>query len=285
MQTVEEFPLHPAEADQWNGEPSSEKVIFRPFSLDDHGFNRAIQDVTLATVTVYHPPPEKNNGTALVVCPGGGYGVVVIDREGHWPARFFQKLGFIVIVLKYRLPRPRITDGDPLPLSQRDALDALRYVRRNAAVWGARRVGIWGASAGGHLAASTAFFGGMEDASQPDFVALLYPVVCMGPPYSNRDTRDALLGREVSSARLAAFSLERQVRANLPPFFIVHAADDLVVPVENSRLLTAALREKNVPVSLVEYTEGGHGFSLGLSPDHETATWKDAFINWLRLLP
>ncbi len=283
-QTVEEIPLRPIDPQLRGDALPTEQVIFRSFFLDDRGLNRVIRGVTFATLTIYRPVPEKNNGTAIVAYPGGGYGMVVIDREGHWIARHFQNLGYTVAVLKYRLPKPRLT-GSALPLSQQDALEAIRHVRRNAAGWGINRVGVIGGSAGGHLAGSTAFFGKTDDGSRPDFVALLYPVICMDPPYVNQGSRNALLGQNPSPERVAEFSLERQVHPGLPPFFLVHARDDSVVPVENSRLLAEALRKANVSVMLIEYNTGNHGFSLGLNPNHETASWKDAFVKWLNELP
>lgn len=283
-QTVEEYPLRPIDPKLKAAESPSERVVFRPRSVDDHGFNRTLLETSFATLTIYRPAPENNRGTAIVACPGGGYGMVVIDREGHWIARYFQKLGYTVAVLKYRLPKPGVT-GDALPLSQQDALEAIRYARAHAAAWGVKRVGIMGGSAGGHLAGSTAFFGEAGDGSMPDFVALLYPVICMDPPYAHQGSRDNLLGPSPSPERVAEYSLERRARPGLPPFFLVHAKDDKVVPIENSRLLAGALRKANVPVTLIEYNTGSHGFSLGRAPGHETAGWKDDFVKWLDALP
>lgn len=259
-------------------------MIYRSTLLDDRGLNRLVCESSFAVLTIYRPASDKNNGVALIVCPGGGYGMVVIDREGHWIARHFQELGYTIVVLKYRLPQPRIT-GDAVPLSQQDALETLRLVRRRASDWGVKRVGILGSSAGGHLAASTAILGEPEDGTRPDFVALLYPVVCMEPPFAHWGSCKALLGSEASPARIAEYSLERQARAGLPPFFLVHAKDDKIVPIENSRLLADALRKAGVPVTLVEYETGGHGFSLELKPGHETGNWKKNFLKWLATLP
>lgn len=282
--TVEDHPLRPINPALPDNESPVERMIYRSTLLDDRGLNRLICESAFAVLTIYRPAPEKNNGTALIVCPGGGYGMIVIDREGHWIARHFQSLGFTVVVLKYRLPRPDVT-GDALPLSQQDALETLRQVRLHAPGWGVNRVGIIGSSAGGHLAASTAIFGRMADGTRPDFVALLYPVVCLEPPFAHWGSGKALLGPGASPARVAEYSLERRAHPGLPPFFIVHAKDDKIVPVENSRLLAGALRGVSVPVTLIEYDSGGHGFSLELTPGHETGGWKDEFVKWLAALP
>jgi acetyl esterase/lipase len=278
--TVEEYPLRSINPDVPDNESPVERMIYRSSLLDDRGLNRLICESAFAVLTIYRPTPEKNNGVALVACPGGGYGMIVIDREGHWIARHFQNLGFTVVVLKYRLPRPEIT-GDALPLSQQDALETLRQVRLHAPGWDVNQVGIIGSSAGGHLAASTAVFGRMADGTRPDFVVLLYPVVCLEPPFAHWGSGRALLGPGASPERVAEYSLERRARPGLPPFFIVHAKDDKIVPVENSRLLAGALRGASVPVTLIEYDTGGHGFSLELSPGHETGGWKDEFVKWL----
>ena len=281
-QTTDEFPLRPGERYEKTAQPLQEELVFRTNALDDHGLNRMYKNTVFPTVTVYRPAPGKGNGTAIVVCPGGGYSTVVIDREGHWIARYFRELGFTIVVLKYRLPKPEIT-GDGMPLSQQDALDAIRYARAHAAEWGVRgdRIGIMGSSAGGHLAGSAGILGRAEDGSRPDFVALLYPVVTMDPAFTHRGSRDRLLGQNPAKERVDFFSLEKQARAGLPPFFITHASDDKTVPIENSTRLVAALEKVGVPAKLVSYKTGGHGYSLGRAPGHETAGWKSEFLAWL----
>jgi acetyl esterase/lipase len=279
---VEEIPLRaPLPATTPN---ATEEVIYRFNNLDDRGFNRVVQRVTVPTLTVYHPAPGAPPGPALVVCPGGGYTYIAIDREGHALGRYFSARGITVAVLKYRLPEPG-TAGAGRPLSQQDALAAVRFVRARAAEWGIdpRRVGILGGSAGGHLAGSTGILGDAADGSRPDFVALLYPVVCLEGPYAHRGSATRLLGAAPPAARVAEYSLERRARPGLPPFFLVHAKDDKGVPPQNSELLAAALREKGVPAELLLVATGGHGFGLGR--DAESGRWKEAFLAWLEKLP
>lgn len=281
-QTMEEIPLRPPLPA--NTPQTTEEVVYRHNNYDDRGFNRVVQKVTVPTLTVYHPAKPAFGGAAIVVCPGGGYSYVAIDREGHALGRYFSERGITVAVLKYRLPEVEVTK-DGLPLSQQDALAAMQFVRARASEWkiNPQRIGILGGSAGGHLAGSVAVLGEAGNGSRPDFVALLYPVVCMEGPNLHQGSRTKLLGASPSAARIAEFSLERRARAGMPPHFLVHAKDDKGVPKENSELLAAALKEKGVPAEMLIVETGGHGFGLGRAP--ESARWKDAFLSWLEKLP
>jgi len=280
-QTVEEWPLYLGRT----GDSLPEETLYRPKNLDDHGFNRTIRQISSPTLTVYLPAKPRADRTALVVCPGGGYSAVVIDREGHAYGRYFQARGFTVAVLKYRLPQPP-QNRESLPLSQQDALEAMRTVRRHAVDWNVNpaRIGIVGSSAGGHLAASVAIVGGGDAASRPDFVGLLYPVVTLEPPHAHEGSRICLLGEKASPESSAVWSLQKRVQSGLPPFFIVHAQDDKLVPIENTHLLAQALQHAGVPHRLLIFSKGGHGFSLGRSPDAESARWPEEFIAWIDAL-
>lgn len=281
-QTIEEIPLRPPLPTSTPN--STEEIIYRHNNYDDRGFNRVVQKVTVPTLTVYHPAKAAHRGAALVVCPGGGYTYIAIDREGHALGRYFSARGITVAVLKYRLPDPDATPTG-LPLSQQDALAAVKFVREHAKDWGIdpKRIGIAGGSAGGHLAGSVGILGRAEDGTRPDFVALLYPVVCMDGPYAHKGSRTKLLGATPSPERVAEFSLEKRARAGLPPYFFVHAKDDKGVPPQNSELFATALREKSVPAELLLVATGSHGFGLGR--DAESGRWKDAFLAWLDRLP
>ena len=280
-QTIEEFPLRaPLPA---NAPPTTEEIVYRHNNYDDRGFNRVVQKITVPTLTVYRPARIDARGTALIVCPGGGYSYVAIDREGHALGRYFSARGITVAVLKYRLPDVEATK-DGLPLSQQDGLAAVQFVRAHAKEWriDPQRIGILGGSAGGHLAGSIGVLGDATNGSRPDFVALLYPVVCMEGPNLHAGSRTRLLGASPSPERIAEFSLERRARAGLPPFFLVHAKDDKGVPPQNSELLAAALKEKGVSAEVLLVATGGHGFGLGR--DAESGRWKDAFLAWLERL-
>lgn len=281
-QTIEEIPLRaPLPA---NTPPATEEIVYRFNNLDDRGFNRVVQKITVPTLTVYHPAKVAHRGAALIVCPGGGYSYVAIDREGHALGRYFSERGITVAVLKYRLPDVAATK-DGLPYSQQDALAAVQFVRGKSKEWGidAKRVGILGGSAGGHLAGSVGVLGEAAKGSRPDFVALLYPVVCMEGPNLHKGSRTKLIGAEPTPERIAEFSLERRARAGMPPYFFVHALDDKGVPPGNSELFAAALKAKGVPAEVLLVATGGHGFGLGR--DAESGRWKGAFLAWLDRLP
>lgn len=265
--------------------PLTERISYRQSAFDDRGFNRVVDQVGVPTLTLYRPAQTAYRGAAVVICPGGGYQYVVVDREGHMIARYLQQQGITAVVLKYRLPDPANTAVGELPWPQQDALAALRYVRQHASEWGvdARRVGILGCSAGGHLAGSTAIFGNAVDGSRPDFVALLYPVVTFAVPHAHEGSRKNLLGASSSPERVKEYSLESRIEPGMPSFFLVHARDDKAVPVENSEMLAAALRKAEVPVELLVVNKGGHGFSLGR--DAESARWKGVFLSWLDKIP
>ncbi|MDO8542284.1 MAG: alpha/beta hydrolase [Opitutaceae bacterium] len=283
-QTVEELPLRPPLPA--NTAPTIEEVIYRHNNYDDRGFNRVVQKVTVPTLTVYRPARPEHRGAALIVCPGGGYGYIAMDREGYWMGRYFSARGLTVAILKYRLPDPAATK-EGLPYSQDDALVAVKFVRDHAKEWGVdpRRVGILGCSAGGHLAGNVGILGDAAAGTRPDFVTLLYPVVCMEGPYAHKGSRNKLLGPSPSPARMAEFSLERRARPELPPFFLLHAKDDTGVPPQNSELLAAALKAAHVPVELLLVETGGHGFGLGRGPGTPSEVWKDVFLSWLDRLP
>lgn len=283
-QTVEEIPFRPPLPP--DTAQTTEEVIYRHNNYDDRGFNRVVQKVTVPTLHVYRPAKPVPGGPAVIVCPGGGYQYIAIDREGHALARYFSARGITVAVLKYRLPDSAATK-DGLPYSQQDALAAVQYVRGRAAEWGIhpRRIGILGCSAGGHLAGSIGIFGHAANGTRPDFVALLYPVVLMDGPHAHQGSRTKLLGAAATASRRAEFSLERQVRPGLPPYFLVHAKDDTGVPSQNSEELAGALRKQKVPVELMLVEKGGHGFGLGRGPGTPSEAWKDAFLAWLEKLP
>lgn len=280
---AEEFPLRRPKA---SGEEAPvEQVVCRQGAYDDRGFNRVVRNVAVPTLTLYRAAHPAHNGAVLVICPGGGYEYVVVDREGAQLARYFQARGLSSVVLKYRLPGPPPEPGKGLPRPQEDALEALREVRRRAEEWGleARKVGILGCSAGGHLAGSAAVLGSAADGSRPDFAVLLYPVVCMDGPWAHAGSRKNLLGAAPSEALCATYSLERRARPGLPPFFLVHARNDKAVPVQNSERLAEALRGAGVPAELTLAADGGHGFALGRGA--ESSRWPESFLKWLDALP
>jgi acetyl esterase/lipase len=238
-----------------------------------------------AWITVHRP--AKGNGAAVVICPGGGYGVLVAGPEGHGIAKWLNQHGITGVVLEYRLPR-----GRPfVPLL--DAQRAIRTVRANAADWGVKpsRVGIMGFSAGGHLAATagTHFDGGNAAADaaiervgcRPDFVVLVYPVVTMGRA-THGGSRNNLLGGNSSARFVQFFSNERQVTKQTPPTFLAHALDDRLVSPANSQALYDALRAHKVPSQYLKLPSGGHGLNGYKGPMWDA--WQKQSLAWLAKL-
>jgi acetyl esterase/lipase len=239
------------------------------------------------TLTVWPAPADKANGTAVVICPGGGYTHLSMENEGAAAARWLNSLGVAAFVLKYRLG----DYGQPAPLQ--DVLRALRLVRAQAAAFGVKpdRIGVIGFSAGGHLASCAATLYDDPDgktgakldeiSARPDFAILMYPVITMLAPGVHAGSRDALLGRNPSPELLAHYSTEQHVTKNTPPVFLAQAEDDHTVPVDNSVMFYLALRKAGVPAELHLYEVGGHGF--GLKPNLGRASeWPARCEEWLR---
>jgi acetyl esterase/lipase len=246
------------------------------------------EDADRPTLWVYRAAVEKATGAAVVVCPGGGYGNLALDHEGRQVAEWLNRHGITAAVLKYRLgPRYR----HPAPLQ--DAQRALRWVRAHAGELGVRTdsVGIWGFSAGGHLAATAAtkFDDGDpgaadpldRPASRPDFAVLAYPVISFSEEFTHQGSRNNLLGPNPDQALLDGLSAERHVTPRTPPSFIFYTDEDPVRP-ENGVAFYLALRRAKVPAELHIYERGRHG--LGLAQDDPVvSTWTERLRDWLRL--
>jgi len=237
-----------------------------------------------AKITVHLPRAEKANGAACIICPGGGYGTLVVGAEGHGIAAWLNSHGIAGIVLEYRLPK-----GRPfVPLN--DAQRAIRTVRARAADWkiDPAKVGIIGFSAGGHLAATAAthFDDGdpksadptERQSSRPNFAILVYPVVSMGE-LGHGGSRRNLLGTDAKPELVELFSNEKQVTPETPPIFLAHAVDDKPVNPEHSRILHAALKKAGVATEYLELPGGGHGLN-GYKGPHWDA-WQTAAVKWL----
>ncbi len=235
-----------------------------------------------ATITIHRP--ARPNGAALVICPGGGYGGLMTDPEGHGIAKWLNGHGIMGVVLEYRLPKGNAF----VPLL--DAQRAIRTVRSHAKEWGVdpKRIGIIGFSAGGHLAstAGTHFDAGdpkADDAIQrlscrPDFMILIYPVITMGEK-RHSGSRDNLMGGNPKPELVEQFSNEKRVTSQTPPTFLAHAKDDGVVPPENSKMFYEALRASGVDAKYLELPDGGHGLNgyKGASWD----AWQAQSLEWL----
>jgi len=241
------------------------------------------EDIPAMTVCL----PKHTNGTAVVVCPGGGYGMRAEDHEGRQIAEWLNARGVAAFITHYRVAPYH----HPVPLL--DAQRALRTVRAGAVGWGVdpARIGIWGFSAGGHLAstAATHFDAGAPTAAdpidragcRPDFAILSYPVISMLPPYTHEGSRDNLLGDQQTPALFEALSNERQVTAETPPTFLFHTDNDPVVPAENSALFYLALRRAGVPAEMHIFADGPHGVGLA-QHDPTLSPWSQLLETWLR---
>ena len=245
------------------------------------------EDVDKPTLALFAAPEERSTGTAVVVCPGGGYRNLAMDHEGVQIARWLNSIGVAAFVLKYRLG-PRYHHPAPLDDAQR----ALRYVRLNAARFRVDpgRVGIWGFSAGGHLASTTATHFDRGDAAaaepigrmsaRPDFAILGYPVISFTTEYTHEGSRRHLLGENPDPKLVELLSNEKQVTAETPPTFLFHTNEDTGVPPENSVLFYLALRKAGVPAELHIYERGRHG--VGLAPtDLVLSSWPRRLADWL----
>jgi acetyl esterase/lipase len=233
-------------------------------------------------ITVYQPADP--NGTAIVICPGGGYATRVSGPEGHGIAQWLNKQNITGVVLDYRLPEGRAT----VPLL--DAQRAIRTVRVNAARWNLdpRRIGIMGFSAGGHLAstAGTHFDEGEpkhkdlveRESCRPDFMILVYPVISFGE-LGHAGSRRRLLGENATDALITKFSNETQITRDTPPTFLAHALDDKAVSSDNSKMFFDALKRVKVPTRYLELASGGHGLNRYQGPMWDA--WQLASLDWL----
>ncbi len=246
-----------------------------------------ISNVSQPTLTVFPAAIDRPSGTAVIICPGGGYEFLSFTREGQQYAQWLASLGVTAFVLKSRLSDA----GHPAPLQ--DVLRAIRTVRSQAAKYGVApdRIGVMGSSAGGHLAASASTLydlpagrtGAALDtvSARPDFAMLMYPVITLQPPAAHEGSRKALIGQSPSPELLRRMSLETQVTAKTPPTLLVHSQDDGLVPVDNSIVYYQALTRAHVPAEMYLFEHGGHG--MAMSPGKGTASqWPRRAEEWLR---
>jgi acetyl esterase/lipase len=243
------------------------------------------RDADKPAITVHLAAPEKANGTAVVICPGGGYGALMMSYEGHDIANWLNQYGVAGIVLKYRISPYR----HPAPLQ--DGQRAMRMVRAKAKEWNIdpKRIGIMGFSAGGHVASTvgTHFDAGdpkaadpIEQAScRPDFLVLVYPVISMSDK-GGAVCRETLLGKTPAAADIDLLSNEKQVTDQTPPAFLVHSKTDQLVPLIHSVMFCEALKAHQVPAEFLELPTGAHG--LGCGKGELWAAWQAKCLEWLK---
>jgi acetyl esterase/lipase len=246
-------------------------------------------DADKPSLTPYLAPAGRGVGTAVIVCPGGGYGALATDKEGTQFAQWFNSIGVSAFVLKYRLG-PKYHH----PIELGDAQRAIRMVRARAEEFRVQpdRIGIMGFSAGGHLAASAgthfdtvnAVAGDPIDkvSSRPDFLVLGYPVISFTTSYVHKGSMRNLLGENPDPKLVELMSNELQVTPRTPPTFLFHTNADTGVPPENSVLFYMALRKAGVPAELHIYERGPHGVGLAQT-DEALSTWPGRLAGWLRV--
>lgn len=274
----------------WQGTPPLQTAMDLQEDVRQEGIIR-IANVQIPTIEVYLPAKQISTGKAVVIFPGGGYGILAYDWEGTDFAKWLNSQGIAGIVVKYRLPISKsLTDPKEVPLM--DAQRAMRLVRQNAVAWNIdpAKVGVMGFSAGGHLAStiSTQYKHEVDrpkdaiDAlsARPDFSILAYPVITFQDGAVHGGSRKNLIGDNASAELKDRFSGELNVNAETPPTFLVHAQDDAGVPIENSLLYYQALHKNGVKASLHIYPTGGHGFAFGLGKG-AVETWREVLLAWM----
>lgn len=253
-------------------------------ATNDTKYPGLIRHSVIPTIQVFLPAKEKANGTAVLICPGGGYSVIVYEGEGVGTAKRFAENGIAAFVLKYRLPNDSFSvDKSIAPLQ--DAQQAIKYIRENAGKWNIdiHKVGVVGFSAGGHLASTlathfnTSYINNPQKTNlRPDFQVLVYPVITMQENLTHKDSRKKLLGAEPSKERVDFFSNELQINDSTPPAYLTHTADDNVVDVDNSINYFEALRKRKIAVEMHIYPKGGHGFIF------RQPGWMDTLLLWMK---
>lgn len=281
LMAQEVLPLYPGPVPGAKATPAT----YQETTVMREGRGASITKVSIPTLSVYQPAKGKSNGTAVIVCPGGGYSGLAIGHEGYPVAEKFAAMGVTAFVLKYRLPSDEIMeDRSAGPLQ--DVEQAIYNVRKDAVKWGINpsKIGIMGFSAGGHLASSlTVHYKDVKIENKegislrPDFSILIYPVISFTES-EHKGSAEKLAGTDTALRQY--FSNDKHVDAETPPTFLIHANDDMTVPVQNSILFNQALVKAKVKAELHIYQAGGHGF--GLKNKTTAEDWFKTLENWMR---
>lgn len=261
-------------------------------ALTDSVYNDRTWRIMMPRVYVYRPEKGKRNDTAVLVIPGGGYAKQAYEIAGIETAEWLNSLGITAFILIHRLPNsPDLEDGEIAPVQ--DAQRAMRFIRAHAQEYGLNpsRIGVMGASSGGHVSACLSTMN--DDLSacgddldrqpfKPDFGILISPVITMEEPYVHKGSRQSLLGRKANDPSVRArFSMERQVTASNPPMLFIHAGDDTGVPQENSLMMFKALMAAGVRKSSFHvFPQGQHSIKVSDQPG-STALWPEIARLWM----
>jgi acetyl esterase/lipase len=278
-------PLSPAQQALWPAGPPGGGGPQGEQRRNHHG---AVFNIAAPTLRMVRP--EKPNGTAVLIAPGGGYRFIEEKHEGEAAAKWLSDRGITAFLLTYRLPGEGWGAGPLAPLQ--DAQRALRLIRSKASALGLdqQKIGCMGFSAGGHLMGmlSTRFdlpcYVPVDEidklSARPDFSVLAYPVITLKAPYDHTWTRRELVGRKPSDEAVARWSVDTGVKANDPPFLLVQAKDDPVANYENALLMQQACEKAHVSVELITLQTGGHGFAMGRTAK-EPVVWTPALEAWM----
>ena len=229
-------------------------------------------------LTVFLPEKPNTSGISVIICPGGSYYWLDMDNEGFSVAKYLNKQGITAFVLHYRTARK----GNHHPAMIQDLERAMQLVKANSQEYGINpdKVGLMGFSAGGHLVGTAAIYS--EKSINPYFAAMIYPVVSMEDSICHKKSRRNLLGKNYSDELKQMMSLEKNVRPDTPPIFLLHCTGDKTVDYRNSVVFDKALTEKNIKhkfLLLEENGHGGHGF--GIQPNGKATGWIDEFLEWI----
>lgn len=281
MEAQQTIPLY--EGNVPNSKPYTTKERWEP---QDNG-DTLVRFISQPTLSVFLPGKEKATGAAVIICPGGGYWICSIVKEGFAVAKQFNQYGIAAFVLKYRIPNDSSMINKSIGPLQ-DAQRAIQLVRKHAAEWNVdeKKIGIMGFSAGGHVASTAATHfqhNYIENDSKmnlrPDFAIFIYPVISFQDSIAHIGSRDQLIGKRPTKTLSDFFSNELQVTKQTPPTFFVHASNDDAVPVMNSIVYYEALLKYKIPVEMHLYKSGGHGF--GMKNPTTNDLWMERCKNWM----
>jgi acetyl esterase/lipase len=267
--------------------PGSKPIVNREHAETGKDGILRISKVSEPSVMVFQPARGKSNGTAVIICPGGGYAILAASHEGTDVAKVFNEWGVTAFVLKYRLPDDSTMEQKEIGPLQ-DAQRAIQIVREGAQKWGINqsKIGIMGFSAGGHLAstAGTHFNHAVIDnkkntSLRPDFMVLIYPVISFTDSLAHMGSRNNLIGKNAGAEKVTEYSNELQVTTATPPAFLVHAKDDGGVKVQNSISFYEALQKNGVAAEIHLFEKGGHGF--GMNNKTTDVKWMDWLKVWM----
>lgn len=278
---AQEFsPLYSGQIPNYINVPDSSKRV------TSNGILR-ISNVSIPMYAFFQAPNAQKSAPCVIVCPGGGYSILAASHEGTDVALKLNAMGVHALVLHYRIPNAKAQVNKSIAPIQ-DAQQAIRLVRQNAQKWGidSNKIGIMGFSAGGHLASTAAThfeydYLNISDqiSRRPDFQILIYPVITM-KEFGHQGSKNNLIGAKAKIDSVDLFSNELRVNSKTPKAFMVHASDDLAVPVKNSLVYAEALAYHGVSVALHVYPAGGHGF--GMNNKTSTEYWMDRLYTWLK---